>query len=106
VRHAVIREALRVVPDDASVTATYGIVPHLTHREQIYDWPNPWVMAYFGNDDGYRFPDPDVIDYLVLDLLNVSAEHRQIVDELIAPGGEFEVLFDAADVLVARRVPG
>ena len=46
------------VPDYASVTATYGILPHLSHREQIYDWPNPWVMAYFGNDDRYRLPDP------------------------------------------------
>ena len=103
-RHAVIREALRLVPDDASVTATYGIVPHLTHREQIYDWPNPWVMAYFGNDDGYRFPSPGVIDYLVIDRLNVSAEHQPIIDDLIAPGGEFDVVFDVDDVLVARRV--
>ena len=55
------------MPDDASVTATYGSLPHLSHREQIYDWPNPFVPSYWGNDDGYRLPDPSTIDYLVLD---------------------------------------
>ena len=42
-RHELIRQAMKLVPDDASVTATYGILPHLSHREQIYDWPNPLV---------------------------------------------------------------
>ena len=36
------------VPDDASVTATYALLPHLSHREQIYDWPNPFVPVVLG----------------------------------------------------------
>jgi uncharacterized membrane protein len=102
-RHDVIREALTLVPDDVSVTATYGILPHLSHRREIYDWPNPWVMAYFGNDDGYRLPDPGEIEYIVLDRRNVGEQQRPLVDELTAAGGEFEVVFDRDDVLVARR---
>jgi uncharacterized membrane protein len=102
-RHDVIRRAIDLVPDDASVTATYGILPHLSHREQIYDWPNPWVMAYFGNDDGYRLPDPSEIEYIVLDRRNVGEPQRELVDDLIAPGGEFEVLLDEDEILVARR---
>ena len=97
---------LDLVPDDASVTATYGILPHLSHREQIYDWPNPWVMAYFGNDDGYRLPDPSAIEYLVIDRRNVGEGHRELLASLVAPGGEFDVLFDESDILVARRRPG
>jgi len=105
-RHDVMREAMELVPDDASVTATYAILPHLTHREQIYDWPNPWVMAYFGNDDGYRLPDPSAIEYIILDRRVVQPDHQPLVDSLNAPEGDYEVLFDAADILVARRRPG
>jgi uncharacterized membrane protein len=102
-RHDVIREAMELVPDDASVTATYAILPHLTHRAQIYDWPNPWIMAYFGNDDGYRLPDPSAIEYIILDRRVVQADHQALVDSLIAPGGDYEVLFEEDDILVARR---
>jgi uncharacterized membrane protein len=102
-RHAAIREALTYVPGDASVSASYDILPHLSHRQEIYDWPNPWRMAYFGNDDGYRLPDPSVIEYLVLDRLVVSAADQPVIDELIS-SGEFVVLFEASEILVARRM--
>jgi uncharacterized membrane protein len=104
VRHDAMRTALGLVPDDASVTATYSLLPHLSHREQIYDWPNPWIEAYWGNDDGYRLPDPSSIDFLVLDLQTVGTDKLGLVDELTATGGEFEVLFEQSDVLVAQRV--
>ena len=103
-RHDTMRTAVDLVPDDASVTATYALGPHLSHREQIYDWPNPWVPSYWGNDDTYRLPDPTEIDYLVLDRQQVGEAQRSLVDELIAPGGEFELLLDEDDVIVARRI--
>jgi uncharacterized membrane protein len=104
-RHPAMRIALTLVPDDVSVTASYSLLPHLSHREQIYDWPNPFIEAYWGNDDGYRLPDPSTIDYLVLDLQTVGNDRRGLVDQLTGPGGEYEVLFQQDDVLVARR-PG
>ncbi len=104
-RHPAMRTALSLVPDHVSVTATYSLLPHLSHRREIYDWPNPWIEAYWGNDDGYRLPDPSEIEFLVLDLQTVGEDRRGLVDELTAPGGEFEVLFQQDDVLVARR-PG
>ena len=33
-------------------------LPHLTHREHLYYWPNPFEAAYWGNDDRYRLPRP------------------------------------------------
>jgi uncharacterized membrane protein len=102
-RHAAMRTAIDLVPDDASVTATYSLLPHLTHREQIYDWPNPFIEAYWGNNDGYRLPAPDTIDYLVLDLQHVGDDRRPLVDELIAPGGDYEVVFAQSDIVVAER---
>jgi uncharacterized membrane protein len=102
-RHEAMREALKLVPDDASVAATYTLLPHLSHRAQIYDWPNPWVPSYWGNDDRFRLPDPSTIDYIVLDRTQVGPAQQALVAGLIAPGGPYEVLFDADDVLVARR---
>jgi hypothetical protein len=97
---------LQLVPDDASVTATYTLLPHLAHRQQIYDWPNPWVPAYWGNDDRYRLPDPSAIQYIVLDRTQVGDAQKSLVAGLIAPDGPYEVLFDQDDVLVARRKNG
>ena len=102
-RHEAMREALKLVPDDASVAATYTLLPHLSHRAQIYDWPNPWVPSYWGNDDRFRLPDPSAIDYIVLDRTQVGPAQQALVAGLIAPGGPYEVLFDVDDVLVARR---
>ena len=105
-RHAAMREALKLVPADASVAATYTLLPHLSHREQIYDWPNPWVPSYWGNDDGYRLPDPSTIDYIVLDQTQVGPAQQALVAGLIAPDGPYEVLFNQDQVLVGRRKTG
>ncbi len=100
----VLSRAVDLVPDDAVVTATYTLVPHLSHREQIYDWPNPWVESYWGVDDGYRLPEPSAIEWIAIDRTQVSDEHLPILEEIVGPGGDFEVVLDEQDVLVARRV--
>ena len=101
----VLRRAVELVPDDASVTATYTIVPQLSRREQIYDWPNPWVESYWGVDDGHRLPSPDAIEWVVIDRNHVSVEHLPVLDE-ITGGGDFDVLLDESGVVVARRIEG
>jgi uncharacterized membrane protein len=101
----VLRRAVALVPDDAAVTATYTIVPHLSRREQIYDWPNPWVESYWGVDDGYRLPTPEAIDWVVVDRNHVSSEYEPVLDE-ITSGGDFEVVLDDSGVVVARRIAG
>lgn len=105
-RHDALREAIALVPDGASVTATYALGPHLSHREQIYDWPNPWVPAYWGNDDTYRLPDPGEIEYIVLDRNHVGAAQQELLNDLVGPGGEFDVLLDSDGVVVGRRPAG
>jgi len=101
-----MREALKLVPPIASVAATYTLLPHLSHRTQIYDWPNPWVPSYWGNDDGYRLPDPSTIQYIVLDMQQVGEAQKPLVAGFIAPDGPYQVLFNQEDVLVAKRKPG
>lgn len=103
VRTPTLVRAVSLVPDDVSVVATYSLLPHLTHREFVYDWPNPWVPSYWGVDDGHRLPDPSRIEWLVVDRWHVGESERALLDELIGPQGEFRVVFDRDDVVVARR---
>ena len=43
-----INEAISIVPKDASVSATYNIDDHMTHRVLIYEFPNPWIVTNWG----------------------------------------------------------
>lgn len=79
-RHPAMRTALTLVPDDVSVTASYSLLPHLSHREQIYDWPNPVHRGVLGQRRRVRC-DPSTIDCLVLDLQTVGNDRRALVDQ-------------------------
>jgi uncharacterized membrane protein len=99
-RHDVFDRAVAMVPASASVSASYYLIPHLTHRRAAYEWPNPWILVNWGLS-GEKAPDPASVDYLVLD----RALHQEpgLVASLTAAGGAYEVLLDDDDVLVARR---
>jgi uncharacterized membrane protein len=110
-----LRNAVEVVPDGASVSSSFNIGPHLSRRRESYDWPNPFWPAYWGNGgtDCVHFPSASEIDYLALDMTYFRGEgalyasDAAFIDSLIAPGGEFDVVFEQDDVIVARRVkPG
>lgn len=102
-RHDAFDRAIAMVPDDASVAATYFLVPHLTHRERIYEWPNPWLVGNWGFAN--RNPhDPSEVDYLVLDV--TIGQENELLSSLLAPDAgvsEFVTVFDEDGVLVAVR---
>jgi len=110
-----LRDAVAVVPDDAAVSSSFNIGPHLSRRRASYDWPNPFWPAYWGQSgtDCGMLPSPSEIDYLALDLNYYQGdgalypEEGPFIDSLIAEDGEFEVIFEEDNVIVARRVkPG
>jgi uncharacterized membrane protein len=103
-RRDTMRAALTHVPVAAAVSATYSLLPHLAHRREIYDWPNPFVPNVWGNRNCDHLPDPATIDYLAVDRTQVGAAERPLVDDMLAAGGPFELVFDRDNVLVARRV--
>lgn len=106
----VLDDAVASVPDGASVAATYNIVPHLSHREQIYTFPNPWIPANWGvagiaPEDPNHDHVPAEVDWLVVN----AATHQpgSNVDTLfqrLITDGEFEVVSENNGVYVARRV--
>jgi uncharacterized membrane protein len=101
-RNASLSEAVHIPPSDASVAATYFLVGHLSHREEVYTFPNPWQPVNWGvNGEGQH--SPDVVDWLVLDLTKLEPRHRAIYDDLVERG-VFAVVFDRDEVVVARRV--
>jgi uncharacterized membrane protein len=104
-RHELIRDALKLVPAKAGVSATYNLVPHLTHRVHIYEFPNPWVPTNWGAN-GENPPDPETADYLVLDT-TLNGTQQGLYDRLVAAGGPFRIVYDVDGIVVARRVaPG
>jgi len=63
------RAIMAEIPDDASVSAHYGIAPHLSHREQIYMFPTPFRANLYGPGltlEGNRLPAADTVEYVML----------------------------------------
>lgn len=99
-RRAVLEEIVAIPDGDDAVTATYNLVPHLTHRREIYTFPNPWIRSYWGKGDEEP-PDPALIDWLIIDRLTLGESAADL--ERILSEEEWEILIDSEDVLVAER---
>ncbi|HEX7095786.1 MAG TPA: DUF2079 domain-containing protein [Acidimicrobiales bacterium] len=104
-------EMLDLVPSDAGVSATYALVPHLTHREIAYEFPNPWWITNWL--DCRTAPRAEAVDVLVVDTAVLSdverwpfgMSPRALFDALTDPvDGEFDVIGEKGGVVVAERV--
>lgn len=94
-RAPVIREAIALIPRDASLLAQTDLVPHVAHRREVYMFPDSPVFAG--------------ADYVLLDLegnkyplSNPEDDYdRELQQFLLNP--DFETIFDRDNVLVLRR---
>jgi hypothetical protein len=100
-RHAAVNRALKLVKPSDGVTATYYLVPHLTHRVHIYEFPNPFVVTNWGIN-GEDPPNKNHTDVLVLDT-TLNGDKEPLFEQLTAPGGKFKIVFDEDGIVVARR---
>jgi uncharacterized membrane protein len=101
-RLEVAQEAVDVVPDGAPVSATYNLLPHLTHRAEAYSFPNPWRSQNFGIDGEPRRSPADVA-WIVADR-NVFDDPTAALFDHLVNRGTFEVVFERDNYVVARRV--
>jgi uncharacterized membrane protein len=101
-RVAAKEAALRMLPDDASVSAAYNIVPHIAHRERVYEFPVPWQPVNWGVD-GENLHDPADVEWLLVDrtLLEPGGDDAQLLDSLL--GREFDVRYERDDIVLAER---
>jgi hypothetical protein len=55
------------VPKNATVSATYNVVPHLTDRLTIFQSPNPFKRHYWALSNKGPYTDVKYVDYVLLD---------------------------------------
>ena len=85
-------------------------MPHLSHREGIYTFPNPWRSQYYGVNGVPAPPDPVTIDYLIADENQVCPEtdgepHPDcLLWRDITDSGDFDEVFREDAVVVYRRL--
>lgn len=94
--------ALALIRPGDGVSADYLLVPHLTHREVIYTFPNPWRNSNYGVENS-ALGDPAAVDWIVVDTALVNDENRTLYDSIKA-SGEFQVAMQRDGVEVLRRI--
>ena len=99
-RRATMEAAISFPGPDDAVTATYNLSPHLSHRRQIYTWPNPFRAFHWGTG-AESPPDSSIIEWLIVDR-NVLGDSAAEFDATLADPA-WEVVFDQEGVVVARR---
>lgn len=100
-RHAAKVAALEVVPGKAGVSATYQFDSHLTHRERVYEFPNPFKPSNWGVRDE-NYPSPNQAEWLAVDTQLLGQGDRKVFDDLFATG-QFEKRFERDGIVVAER---
>jgi hypothetical protein len=110
-RTRLVSDAVASIPSGGGVSTSYYIVPHVTHRQFAYEFPNPWIQANWGSPHNDAPPNPATVDYLVVDRGLLVADHdeavlaaRAVLAGLLDPTtGQFETVFDQKDIVFAHR---
>lgn len=78
-------EALKLVPANATVSASHLLVNHLAQREEIYMFPNPFKRYYFGitDSDSYK---PKLVDYIIISKSDFQGEPVEILTQILSEG--------------------
>jgi len=97
-------EAISLIPDNTSVSASYLLLPHLTHRKIIYMFPNPFEESYWGLMYGNFTPSTPtlVTDYIIVDDTVSDSEKESIIDPFINQN-LYEVIFNETNVIVLKK---
>ncbi|CAA9246903.1 MAG: hypothetical protein AVDCRST_MAG76-2066 [uncultured Acidimicrobiales bacterium] len=98
-----LKRAFALIPDDAVVSAFYGYVPHLAHREEIYMFPNPFSTSYYGTSKqgGLRLPAADRVEYVVVPTA-LDAEPKAVFNRIRK---DYDVVYEAGNVTMVKKKP-
>jgi uncharacterized membrane protein len=102
---AQIKHALSLIPPNASVSASYHLVPHLTERKSIFSFPNPWQGRNWGINDGDQ-RNPKDIEWLIALKGDLGPEDQQLLNSIITGPDALKVVYQEGDVIVAKRDSG
>ena len=79
---AVNDAAIREVPPNAAVSASYIYIPHLAHRVKVYEFPVPWRDINWGVN-GEHLDDPDHVQWIVVDSDLLDADGESVLNALL-----------------------
>ncbi len=104
-REKVILESINKIPNDASVSATYLIVPHMTHRKIIYMFPNPFKEAYWGAMTGnFTPPTPTKdVEYIIADMQTVNLKDKEEFFDRFVNDRKYSKIFEKYEIVVLKR---
>jgi uncharacterized membrane protein len=97
------RQALALVPEGAPVSAQYNLVPHLDHRVEVYEFPNPFRAVNWGLAGDEHPPEAlERLRFVVVQRDLLGDQDRQLLDRLQA-GSAWRTVMDRQDVVVLER---
>jgi uncharacterized membrane protein len=101
------RQALAMIPPDAPVSAQFNLVPHLSHRAEVFEFPNPFKTANWGlNGDVHPAGDQKELRYVVVDRSLLDQDQQTLLRDLRASPDWATKLDSNNVVLLERRGPG
>jgi uncharacterized membrane protein len=97
------RQALALVDPEAPVSAAYNLVPHLAHRVEVYEFPNPFRAVNWGlAGDEHPQRALEELRYVVVQRDLLGEQDQQLLDRLLVDPA-WRVAFDRQDVVVLER---
>jgi len=98
-------EMYSYIPSKAKISVLHSTAPHLAHRKEIYQFPNPFRIVLYGPDtsmEGQRSPLADGIEYVLLPR-NLDGDNRK--DWTAVAGDFYEYKANVFWQLFARKKP-
>jgi uncharacterized membrane protein len=97
------RQALALVADGAPVSAQYNLVPHLGHRVEVYEFPNPFRAVNWGLT-GDQPPQVALerLRFVVVQRDLLGEQDRQLLDQL-QNDPAWRTAMDSQEVVVLER---
>jgi uncharacterized membrane protein len=97
------RQALAMIPSAAPVSAQFNLVPQLTHRVRIYEFPNPFRTSNWGlSGDVHPQRDLREVRYVVVDRGLLDDHQRTLLRDLQA-SPDWATRFDASNIVLLER---
>jgi uncharacterized membrane protein len=97
------RQALALIPPDAPVSAQFNLVPQLTRRTRIYEFPNPFRAANWGlAGDSHPPRDQQELRYVIVDRGLLDKDQQELFRDLQA-SPDWTTKFDMGGVVLLER---
>jgi uncharacterized membrane protein len=97
------RRALAMIPPDAPVSAQFNLVPQLSHRVRIYEFPNPFRTSNWGlSGDVHPARDLREVRYVVVDRSLLDDDQQSLLRDLQA-SPDWTTRLDSDNVVLLER---